>query len=88
VIGGSEGVVVYGQLVRSSNVVKMLIYRPCANDVVRSIEVRTSLLDPVLALVYLLIAVLRPLCWPRPAPGGHGDGEDVLMCRYGEALVP
>ena len=42
--------VVYGQLVCSLNVVKMLIYRPCANDVVRGIEVRTSLLGPVLAL--------------------------------------
>ena len=42
--------VVYGQLVYSLNVVKMLIYRPCANDVVRGIEVRTSLLGPVQAL--------------------------------------
>jgi hypothetical protein len=28
----------------------VLIYHPCVNDVVRGIEVRTSLLGPVLAL--------------------------------------
>ena len=49
VIGGSEDVVGYGQLVRSLNVVKMLIYRSCANDVVRGIE-RSDILGPVLAL--------------------------------------
>ena len=54
VIGGSESVVVCGQLVRSLNVVKMLIYRPCANDVVRGIEVRTYL----------------ALCWPCLASDG------------------
>ena len=42
--------VVYGQLVSSLNVVKVLMFRPCANDVVRGIEVRTSVLGPVLAL--------------------------------------
>jgi hypothetical protein len=54
VVGGSEGVVVCGQLVRSLNVVKMLTYRPCAKDVVRGIEVRTYL----------------ALCWPCLASDG------------------
>jgi hypothetical protein len=49
VIGGSEGVVGYGHLVRSSTVVKMLIYRSCANNVVRGIE-GPDILGPVLAL--------------------------------------
>ena len=48
-IGGSEG----GRLWAACMllvVVKMLIYLPCANDVVRGVEVRTSLVGPVLAL--------------------------------------
>ena len=43
VIGESEGVVGDGQLLRSVNAMKMLIYRPCASYVVRGIDVRTFL---------------------------------------------